>query len=196
MSSLSTLRYPFEMPNVSSALRKVLSLSLNIACFASSNLNFSLDRLEKEENEYYDNLKAQVLPPPPHPIGLPPSSSSATEETNRFLSKNPRLSEAVDLTAPPSGPLFWTQYRELYEQGLNASSAEAGGAQGALQVSATPKCGNNNNNMDSSSLSDISMAISSATTNRKRRLSGMSMDISRDSLSSTFSFASPTGRTG
>jgi hypothetical protein len=63
-----------------------------------------LDALEREQEEYVERLRSQVLPTPPEPIGI-----AGRTDDGKDNAPEPPL---VDLTALPATPLFWDKHRE------------------------------------------------------------------------------------
>jgi hypothetical protein len=63
-----------------------------------------LDALEREQEEYVERLRTQVLPTPPEPIGI-----AGRTDDGKDNAPEPPL---VDLTALPATPLFWDKHRE------------------------------------------------------------------------------------
>jgi hypothetical protein len=64
-----------------------------------------LDALEREQEEFVERLRTQVLPTPPEPIGI----AGRTDDDGKDNAPEPPL---VDLTALPATPLFWDKHRE------------------------------------------------------------------------------------
>jgi hypothetical protein len=62
-----------------------------------------LDALEREEEDFVEQLRTQVLPAAPQPIGV----AGGSEESKKAATATPD----VDLTAIPALPLFWNKHR-------------------------------------------------------------------------------------
>jgi hypothetical protein len=129
---------------------------------------YSLDALERDEAEYTANLRAQVLPVAPEPIGL------ATEDSKRPSSSillNQQQQPEVDLRALSNHRplLFWNQHRLEVEKRRLMRERRRQQQQQRSVVDRSEPVG---------------------------RPSVGHMNAARTSISTSFSLSSPTGRTG
>jgi hypothetical protein len=67
-----------------------------------------LDALEREQEEFVEQVRSQVLPTPPEPIGI-----AGRTDDGKDNAPEPPL---VDLTALPATPLFWDKHREAVKR--------------------------------------------------------------------------------
>jgi hypothetical protein len=86
--------------DVLSIFTKHLTLNLTPFLFIVQRL----DALEREQEEFVERLRTQVLPTPPEPIGI-----AGRTDDGKDNALEPPL---VDLTALPATPLFWDKHRD------------------------------------------------------------------------------------
>jgi hypothetical protein len=139
-----------------------------------------LDRLEREEAAYEEQLERIVLPTAPMPLGLT-SSTPKPEVKVHVRSKAP-----VGL----NGPTFWGRHRKEVERLALLRSSKVQEHDGdSIEEEG------NDSTMDFGRPSFASTVLAGSDDNDDGA-SGASMDMSRDSVGSTLTLTSPTGRSG
>ena len=127
-----------------------------------------LDALEREQEEFVERLRTQVLPTPPEPIGI-----AGRTDDGKDNAPEPPL---VDLTALPATPLFWDKHRETVNRLRDAR--EGRDTYRLPSVNQTVNTGR------------VSTGTRMSTGTGRMSLESM------DSATSSFSLDSPTSRTG